>query len=447
MRETPAAANPLSRHIRETLVLAGPVIVARFGIVTMTTLGVLVLGRVATGELAAYVLGGTLFESLIAVIAGLLLGIPILTAQARGAGRSADCGAVWRRGMRYAALVGAIGAAVVQGAEPFYLATGQAPELARAAGRVTEVLGLALVPVACLFASTSFLEALQRPVPGMIAMIAGNITSVLLNLALVPQFGARGAAWTAVANFTLLAVALSLYVRYGLADRAALGLDRPARGQRQEAAAQRRYGYAAALSYGFEAGAFSILTLFAGLLGAVAMAAHGIVYQFLVLAFMVALALATATQVRVGTAWGAGDRAAMARAGWTGLGLAAVFAASLLVLYASIPAPLVGLFTGDAPVPGLATAVLPWIALALLFDGGQSVMNQACRGLGDTWIPTFIQFGVYFGLMLPLAFWLAFRVGHGLAGLYEGIVAASVVSLGMLAARFQRLSRALPAQS
>jgi MATE family multidrug resistance protein len=260
----------------------------------------------------------------------------------------------------------------------------------------------------------------------------------------VPQLGASGAAWTAVLNFSVLAAALGLYVRYGLDDRVALGLDRAAPGVRGAAVEQRRYGYAAALSYGFEAGAFSVLTLFAGLLGAVAMAAHGIVYQFLVLAFMVALALATATQVRVGTAWGAGDRGAIAAAGWTGLGLAAAFAGVLLLLYASVPAPLVRLFTSDTPVAGLAAAVLPWIALSLLFDGGQSVMNQACRGLGDTWVPTLIQFGAYFGLMLPVAAWLAFRAGHGLAGLCEGIVAASVVSLATLAARFHRLSRSSP---
>jgi MATE family multidrug resistance protein len=85
-----------------------------------------------------------------------------------------------------------------------------------------------------------------------------------------------------------------------------------------------------------------------------------------------------------------------------------------------------------------------WVVLATVFDGGQSVMNNACRGRGDTWIPTLLHFGSYWLVMAPLAWALTFPFGQGLAGVYQAIAIASVVSLAALALRFRRLSRETP---
>ena len=85
-----------------------------------------------------------------------------------------------------------------------------------------------------------------------------------------------------------------------------------------------------------------------------------------------------------------------------------------------------------------------WIVLATVFDGGQSVMNNACRGRGDAWLPTLLHFGSYWLVMVPLAWALTFPGGQGLAGVYQAIAIGSVVSLAALALRFRRLSRETP---
>lgn len=438
----------LWQHARETLRLAAPVIVARVGIVGMTAASVFIIGRTDATQLAYYVLGGTLFDSLIAVTVGLLLGLPVLAARAMGAGRPQDCGAIWRRGLVYALLIGILLCAALQFAEPLLLATGQTAEIAQAGARVTAVLAFALPPLALYLVSSSLLEAIQRPLPGMIAMLIGNISNALFNLALVegrwglPALGATGSALATVFNFILLALGLGCYVRFLLPERHRLGLTEQAHDLWRGAADQRRYGYAAALSYGFEATSFSVMTLLVGLLGAVPLAAHGVTFQYLALAFMVAFAIATATQVRVSTAWGRGDRDDMALAGWTGLGLSMLCTGLALIVYASWPRGLVGLFTEEPAVVAVAVPAMLWVALALMFDGGQSVLNHACRGCGDTWVPTAFHFGSYFVVMIPLGALCAFTLGQGLAGIYQGITLASMLSCTFLALRFHRLSRA-----
>ena len=84
---------------------------------------------------------------------------------------------------------------------------------------------------------------------------------------------------------------------------------------------------------------------------------------------------------------------------------------------------------------------MPWAALLLVFDGGQSVMNHACRGRGDTWVPTALHFGSYYLVMIPSAWLFAHTLGHGVVGIYQGIALASVVSVLALSTRFYVLSR------
>ncbi|MEL6128027.1 MAG: MATE family efflux transporter, partial [Pseudomonadota bacterium] len=74
-------------------------------------------------------------------------------------------------------------------------------------------------------------------------------------------------------------------------------------------------------------------------------------------------------------------------------------------------------------------------------DGAQTVMSHSCRGRGDAWMPSILHFGSYWLVMVPVAYWLAIVRDGGVAGLFQGILVASLVSLAALSIRFQVLSR------
>jgi multidrug resistance protein, MATE family len=446
----PPPAATLGHHVRRTLVLAGPMILTRVGLVLMSTVDVVVLGRAGAEELAAYVLGQAIYDSLIAVTVGLLLGVPVLVAREAGAGRNAMAGVVWRRGLVFAAFLGALLCLALQFAGIVFRATGQEPALAARAAEVSAVLGFALPSLALYYTSAAFLEALHRPGVAFVSVLAGNVVNLGLNVVLVfgvgpvPPLGAVGAAIATVVTFTLLALGIALYILFAFPARARYGVVAPPAVASTRPFEQIRIGLAAGVSFGFEAGAFTVMTLFIGWLGTIALAAHGVLFQYLALTFMVAYGIAGATQVRVGNAWGREDPRGMATAGWTGLGLAVALTGSAGLLYLAFPEPFLAVFTDDPAVIAGALPVFLWVALALVFDGGQTVMSNACRGRGDTWVPTALHFGSYWLVMVPAAWAFAFAAGNGLAGIYQGILVASMVSLGVLALRFAALTRGRP---
>jgi MATE family multidrug resistance protein len=371
----------------------------------------------------------------------------VLVARETGAGNEAAAGQVWRRGLGFALALGLALAALLQASEIFLLATGQEPGQAARSGAVARVLAFSLPGIAVYYVSAAFLEALHRPVVALVAITLANLMNLGLNLVLVfgagplPPLGAVGCALATTLTFATVAVGLLLYVLLVLPDRARYGIGRPASDCPTPMVEQMRMGLASGGSYLFEASSFAVMTIFIGWLGALSLAAHGVLFQFLALTFMIAFGIAGATQVRVGNAWGRGDPRGVALAGWTGLGIACVFTGAASLIVASMPDGFLRLFTSDPAVIAAAAPVLVWVLLATVFDGGQSVMNNACRGRGDTWVPTALHFGSYWLVMVPAAWAFAFPGGQGLAGIYQGILVASVVSVAVLAVRFRRLSR------
>jgi multidrug resistance protein, MATE family len=438
----------LATHVRRTVVLAAPMILTRVGLVVMTAVDVIVLGRAGAGELAAYVLGYTIYDSMIAVTVGLLLGVPVLAARETGAGRDAGAGRVWRRGIAFGLAIGCVLAVVLQFGGLVFRATGQDPALTGRAATVTALLGLALPGLATYYVSAAFLEALHRPGTGFVAVALGNGLNLALNIVLVfgwgpvPPLGAVGVALATAITFSVLAVGLALYIRFGLPERRRYGIVGLQTARAPGVAEQARIGLASGAAFLLEAGAFTVMTLLVGLIGGLALAAHGVLFQFLGLTFMVAYGLAGATQVRVGNAWGRGNRRDVALAGWTGFGLAILCAGAAALLFASLREPLLRIFTDDPAVIAAAAPVFLWMVMAVVFDGGQTVMNNACRGLGDTWVPTALHFGSYWLIMVPAAWIFAFGLGQDLSGIYQGILAASLVSFAVLAVRFHALTRA-----
>lgn len=434
--------------MRRTLVLAWPVILSRVGMIAMTTMDVVVLGRAGADQLAYYVLGYAIIDSLIAVTAGLQLGVPVLTARALGEGKPGIVASIWRRGLLFAGVTGVLIAIIFQFAPQIFAATGQSAELAREGGRVSAMLALSIPFFGLFIVSAMFLEALERPFLATIAVAFANVFNLVLSIILVfgfgpiPALGAWGCALATVITTAVLGIGLCLFVRFKLKDRALYGITGTSEPEvLPDLAEQRKLGYAAGASYGLEAVAFSVLTLFAGFIGVLGLASFGVLFQFLAITFMTSFGIAAATQVRVGNAWGRGDARGMKNAGWAGFGVSVVLSSLFSALYLLFPVFFAGLFTNDDVVLALALPVMFWMVLVLITDGGQAVLNHACRGRGDTWVPTMMHVVSYWLIMLPCAWYFTFTLERGTIGLFQGILVASVFSTLALATRFVILSR------
>lgn len=371
----------------------------------------------------------------------------MLTSHAVGREQFTECGPIWRRSLPYAAVLGLGAAVVCQFGTPFFLWTAQPPDIAAGAGKVVAILGWGAPGTLLFYTTAYFLEGLRRPVPAMLVMIVANLLNILFNWMFIfgnagfPALGAEGAAIATTLVRSAMAVLLIAYVWY-MADRDRYAVRHPlGRGWWRAGAEHRRVGYAAGTSYGIESVAFGTISFFAGILGAMALAAYTMQHIVFALIFMVALGIASATSVRVGIAHGREDMPDRALAGWTGLGLVIFALGSCGVGLLLWPTPIAALLTTD---PALIAATAPLIVLsayALIADGGQVVMASALRGAGETWVPTAMHIVSYFGVMIPGCWILAFPMGYGATGLVGGIIAASVVSVSLVSIRFWMISR------
>src|SRR5690606_5017065 len=127
----------------------------------------------------------------------------------------------------------------------------------------------------------------------------------------LPVEGAVASAWATFFARGSLAVFLIIYI-WRLPEARALGVFHPPRGDAADAAEQRKIGYGAGASYFVEVAAFAGMTLIAGQLGALGVAAWTVVLNISAVIFMLPLGLSAATGVLVARAHGAGDRAGAA---------------------------------------------------------------------------------------------------------------------------------------
>ena len=443
----PTLPERLRGHTAELLRLAAPVIVSRAGLMVMMAVDTAIVGRFSAQELAFFGLAHLPSNMMVGVGVGLLMGTVAMTAHAFGAGRPDECGRVWRRSVPYALLMGALMAlAALLFGGPLFRLTGQEAHVAAGGAEVLTVLGLGM-PGMMLYTTTGFfLEGLKRPVPVMLAMIAGNVVNLGLAYALVwgawgvPSLGAVGSAWATTIIRWAMGLGLVAYV-WWMRDHQRWDVRGGWAGWWREAGQQRHLGYAAGLSIGVESGAFTGLGLFAGMISPLALGAYTVGLNLIAVPFMAAVGLASATAVRVAMAHGRGDRMDMALAGWTGLAVTSVFLALVGVLYGLMPELVAGIYTND---PALLARVAPLIGFSawiLVVDGGQVVMANALRGRHDAWIPTVLHFVSYAVVMIPVSAVSAFVLGRAEQGLFDGILIASVVSVSILSLRFAILSR------
>ena len=435
------------RDLTDLLRLAGPVVGARLGIMTMGLSDSIVVGRYSARELGYHALGWAPTSIVVTMLVGLLAGAQVMTARAVGEGRPEAVGAVLRRAIVYALWVGALASAALLLIGPFGLAhAGLAPDLAEGAGRVLIVFALSLIPYGVSCAAAFWLEGLGRPQPGMWAMWAANLVNLGVDLVLVPgrlglqPMGALGGAWATFIARTFLGVVLLIYIArmpqargWGVFVRAPKDL--------KAEVAQRRVGYAAGASNAFEVTAFASLNLFAGWLGGFAVAAWSITINVAAIIFMAPLGLGAASAVLVGRAYGARDPDGIRRAGEVSFAVTSAFGIAVSLLVLPFAAPIAGLYTVEPTTRALAAAE---IALACLFywpDALQSVAAQCLRARGDVLVPTATHLTAYIGVMMPLAWVLAIPAHHGLNGMMEATIIATYLVAALLLVRFWVLAR------
>ncbi len=429
-----APQSALTDEIVAMLRLSWPLILTNMAQTAMTATDVMMLGWLGPNALAAGALGTNLYFSLMIFGLGLVLAVSPMLARELGENRYAvrELRRTFRQGLWVSISVSVPLWIILWNTEAILVAMGQNPALAKAAGVYMHMLQWAVLPFYFYIVMRSFISALERPGWALFIGIVAVLFNALANWCLI--FGNYGFPAMGIAGSGLATTLSSIVMFLGLA--LVVSLDRRFKRYRlfgrfwrpdwQRYRQMWQLGLPIGAILVFEVVLFTGAALVMGLIDETSLAAHAIAIQIASIAFMVPMGFGQAATVRIGRAFGAGDREGISRSGVVAFWMVMGFMVLTATLMITFPQALIGVFIDagkpeNAAVASLAVTFLAYAAMFQLFDGAQAVAIGMLRGLHDTKVPMLIAAFSYWAIGMPLGVWLAFGAGMRGAGIWIGL--------------------------
>ncbi|WP_083874619.1 MATE family efflux transporter [Nocardia paucivorans] len=429
--------------------LAAPIAATQLAQIAVSTTNIALMGTLGVRQVAAGGLALVLFNQIRTMCVGLItasgnqVASVVSAAEKRGVDADDEVRDVVRSSFLIATAAGLLGGLILVGLGWALRRLGQDAEVLAEARPLMVALAPGLLPCLWFQVLRQYTVGMQRPQ----ALLLVTLGSIALNLGLALAF-IHGWAGLPALGLTGIGVATSLVflVTFGVLwamvhHDADLGRTLSIRPWPVRAATVRtelRLGTPIALTYGSEAGMFSVLALAMGTLGPAALAAHNVVYQVIYIVFQVAIGISQGVSILVSRSV-ARDEVARARAlARLALQYAGVVAAVTGLMYVVAPDAVLRPFLdpADTATADIARGLLLIGIVLQFFDAAQNIGNGLLRGLKATDAGFRLSLIGYWLVGLPSALALAFPVGLGAGGVWWGLTAGLATTAILMLRRY-----------
>ena len=378
---------------------------------------------------------------------GLISSVSIRASHAFGAKNRREVGEVLLAGCLMGLVAGLAMVGLVYLALPWLPYLGQDPKVIAEGRSLLLLLGWSIVPALLTIVGKDFSEALARPWLPFWIMMGGVGLNIFLNWLFIygrwgmPAMGLTGAGiGTLVAR---IAVVITLFAALFLGKNYRPYIVRSI--SRSALVSQFktlfRLGWPSAMHLLGEIGLFAVATLMMGWIGVTALAAHQVAITCASTAFMVPLGLAFAVTVRVGHSIGARESHRIRPIAFGAIGMGIMIMSCFALFFITRGSWLAGMFVEDPAVIALATSLLVIAGLFSLFDGSQIISMGGLRGMADVRVPMIFIYVAYWGVALPMAYWLAFKARWGAVGIWSGLLIGLFFAAIAIVTRFNLISK------
>ncbi|GAA5089414.1 MATE family efflux transporter [Nocardia iowensis] len=434
---------------RRLTALATPIAMTQLAQIAVSTTNVVLMGTLGVQQVAAGGLAIALFNQIRTMCVGLItasgnqIASAVSSAGKRGESPDHEIKDILRSSFLIATVAGIAGGAVLIGLGWALQWLGQDAGVLADARPLMVALAPGLLPCLWFQVLRQYTVGMQRPQ----ALLWVTLGSVVLNLVLalgfihgragLPELGLTG---IGVATSLVFLITFGVFLAMVRRD-ARLGATLPLRPwpvRRSTVLAELRLGGPIALTYGSEAGMFSVLALVMGSIGPAALAAHNVVYQIIYIVFQVAIGLSHGASILVSHAV-TRDQYQHARAlAWLALRHVAVVAALTGAIYVIAPdlVLLPFLNSSDSNTIQIAHTLLLIGIVLQFFDAAQNIGTGLLRGLKETNAGFRLSLVGYWVVGLPVALLLAFPLGLGAAGVWWGLTAGLATTAILMLRRY-----------
>ena len=375
----------------------------------------------------------------ISALWGVITVISVQISQAEGADDPKRVALALRSGLILCLLGGGGGALIMMAVYPLLGPLGQPDEVLAILLPYWLSMAAWIVPFTLFFGLKALFDAVDRPWTAVGLSYLGVLFNIPANYTFIHVFGwgILGAGLASILSqcVSLIAAWIVLYRSPSLAAF------------RQEVSvawsdvwAQCKEALPLCLGYAGEGGAYAVIGIMMGWIGAEALAAHQIVNAIGGLAYMIPLGMAGAVSIRVGLAVGADDpdrlRPIM-KATFVMVTLWQALAALTFIFGGRL---LAEAMSDDPAVISLTVTLFVIVALLQVADGIQGTALGALRGMSDMNVPTVITLIAYWPVALPASYLLGFVFDLGAVGVWLGYTVGLVIAAVALPVRFWRLT-------
>jgi MATE family multidrug resistance protein len=434
-------------QLRALALLAGPLVANNLAIAGMGFADTVMAGRLGTTDLAAVALGSNLWMVAFLFGLGVLMAMSPTAAQSFGAGKSRDVGIYTRQCLWLSQALALISMFALSRSEWLLFAVGVDRSVIPLTVGYLDAISWGL-PAMYAYLSLRFMsEGIGWTRPIAYVAVLALLANVFLNWVFMfgklgfPAWGAIGCGassavtmWIMLATMTRYVSRHSRYRSFALLER----FDPPNWRRLRELLALGLPITASVLS---EVGLFSAVGLMMGTLGATVVAAHQIAINYSGVMFMVPLAIHSALTIRVAHAVGRGEVIGARRTGFLGIatcGAVMLFSAVTMLIFRE---HIASFYSQDAVVGSLAISLLGMAMFFQVSDGLQVGAAGALRGYKDTRVPMLLNFGSYWLVAFPLAWYLGIVAKLGPKAIWIAIIVGLTMTAVLLNARFHFVSK------
>lgn len=418
----------LIKTIRELILFASPIAFGQLSHMLIGVGDVFIAAHYSRQTLAAMGIANSISAPIFLIGLGLLLGISPTLSKKRG--ESLDVSQYFHTCIIYAVIISAVFMVIAM------LSVYLVPFLGFDSS-ITPLIQQYLFYVSFSYLGAYIFMAIKEYLQAVEHVVFANsiaVVAVLLNLVLgymmtfgifiFPELGIKGLAYTAVIIRCAMAIAVFLYARkYNKTTFTVI---------KHFVKHVFTFSIPISMSIFTEVFAFSVVMILIGRISPLYAAIHSISLNIASTTYMIPLAIASATSVKVAYFYGRGNLNKVREFMKSGLFLSMSFMAIAGLTLFFLPRTILGLFTSDQEIIVAGASIMIVCALFQIFDGAQVTLSGILRGLGITKPSFVIALAGYWIVGLPLGYYLGYVKHMNALGFWIGLaVALFVVSLSL----------------
>lgn len=435
--------NKWGNYYKELLILSLPIILGSLGHILIGAGNVIVAGRYSTLALAAISVATAIFMTFMIAGIGLLMSISPCIANFRGERK--PCKNLFNVTLKYTFFVGLLVFALIWGVAALVPYIRLAENMAPLVIEYLQIASFSIFGVFVFTASKEFLQAYEIVVFPNIVAIGAVVLNVALSyvlvfgLGIIPSFGVKGVAISALVMRTLEGLILLYYCKNFLKGNC------NAESVKIYINDLLKTGTPIAVALFSEFLGFNIIAVLVGKFSALFAAVHNVIVTMTGITYMIPLSIANAMAIKVGFANGEKNLKDIKKYSASGFVMIFVFMLVCAFIYALFPTQLMQIFTNDQEVVKTGVPVIFLVVCFVLFDGIQCAASGALKGLKKTGAIMFTMAFSYFVFGIPIGCILAYKYNIVLMGFWTGLAVAlfvaSIVATGFLVFNIKKSAR------